>query len=857
VKVDRSSRQGFALLGEVLLRRQDFERAVPVLQHAQNLDPTSPQILAMLKRARSGQPLEPPPPVPNPVPPRGETQYAARLDQALRARGVASPTTPQTPSRRAAAAGPVMSEPVHDWRNEPATEHAPPPSFAEMSPLPEAPAERAARPPAAPPPPSNIEGVRPRLIQAAKQKNPAAASLRQSAAVGETYLNDLLTGGLLDIAGVRSSEADFDLKPDRRWGRSTRRAFVFLFVVLVLGIGGGGTWYWWSEKQKSEAVARLQRESQLAIPTGDFAGFETCLKKLGDALDKDKTSLLTYAYFAECSGLEALLYGTDADRVDQALKIAKELKDDEPGAREVLIGKSAVELSRLTIGDGSQAVAQVAKTTLAEVKKALEAYTAKHKDKWAQWLLGRAELAGGERRAGRELVKAAAEGDDGLVVAQIDVADLLVDDGELEQALAAYDKAAVKAKDHPLIIVGRSLARAEASLKNDETIGELSVKLAKELPARLSAYRHLAASLANFAIESYATANDELRKATAQHPPNEPRFWARVAWLQVARGDISGAAAAGSKIAWFGQSKAEDDPTAKLIDAALKLASGLPDQSLEISAKLVGVRPQLLRAEADLDLGKPKDALREADDILKKVPDNLEAQILREQARMVSTEGKERVEATDALEKLARRAKSKIGRHALGIAHATNGNLKESQAQLEQALLDITEEAPNPLVYRTRTALAEILLANGDIAGAGKQLDEALKVNSGYFPTRALQAKVVLRYGQPDRALDMLKPVFDEIKTVPPAWKLLYAEALGTRKNATAKDKDEATEVLKALEEVLPPGDVARAAAAIDPKLPKELGLPEPVAEPAPGTAGKSAKSAPPARSPDKPKHRR
>src|ERR1041384_4798513 len=31
VKVDRSNRAGFALLGEVLLRRQDFERAVPVL----------------------------------------------------------------------------------------------------------------------------------------------------------------------------------------------------------------------------------------------------------------------------------------------------------------------------------------------------------------------------------------------------------------------------------------------------------------------------------------------------------------------------------------------------------------------------------------------------------------------------------------------------------------------------------------------------------------------------------------------------------------------------------------------------------------------------------------------------------
>src|SRR4051794_17154098 len=72
VKVDRSNRQGFALLGEVLLRRQDYERAVPVLQHAQNLDPTSPHILSMLKRARAGQPLDPPTPIPTPRPPRGE-----------------------------------------------------------------------------------------------------------------------------------------------------------------------------------------------------------------------------------------------------------------------------------------------------------------------------------------------------------------------------------------------------------------------------------------------------------------------------------------------------------------------------------------------------------------------------------------------------------------------------------------------------------------------------------------------------------------------------------------------------------------------------------------------------------------
>lgn len=852
VKVDRANRQGFALLGEVLLRRQDFERAVPVLQHAQNLDPTSPQILAMLKRARNGQPLEPPPPLPQPVPPRGESEHGQQPIQRSRPPAPAA-RRPAPPPHQVPVASPQMPtmavEPPDQWRNEPATEHMPPPDFGRAEPPPPAyqpppaapPPARSAKP-SVPPPPMSVENVKPRLVQNAKVQNAAAASLRQSAAVGESYLNDLLTGGLLDVAGVRVPDADFDLKPDRRWGRSTRRAFIFLFVVLVLGIGGGGTWYWWTEKQKSEAVARLQHESQLAIPSAEFVGLDTCLKKLGEALEKDKTSLITYAYFAECAGLEALLYGTDADRVDVALKTAKEIKDGQPGAREVLIGRAALELSRLGVGDGTQsAVAQVAKSTLAEVRKSLDAFgTAHPSDRWIMWLRGRAMLAGGERKAGRKAIQDAAEGSDGLVIAMIDAADLLVDDGQLDDALAIYAKVNEKAKDHPLVVVGRAIGRAEASVANDETIGDLSVKLAKDLPARLSAYRYLAQSLANTGIESYPAANDALRKATAQHPPMEPRFWSRIAWAQYARGDLAKAADARSRVVWFGQGKAEDEPTSQLFDAALLLASGQPEKALALADKLQGVRSRLVRAYADLDLAKPKDAQKEAEAILEKSPDNVEAQILREQARMTGSEGKERTEATEALEKLARRAKSKIGRHALGTAHFTNGNMKDAQTALEQAIAEITDDAPNPLVYRTRTTLAEILLDAGDIAGAGKQLDEALKVNSGYFPTRAMQAKVVLRHGEPDRALDMLKPIFEEIGTVPPALRLLYAEAIGTRKNATAKDKDAAAAVLREIKDQVPAAELSRAAANVDPKLPKELGVAEPAAADAAAPAPKA-----------------
>ena len=866
VKVDRSNRQGFALLGEVLLRRQDFERAVPVLQHAQNLDPTSPQILAMLKRARAGQPLDPPPPLPTPVPPRGETDNGQQI---VRSRGPAvvarsRPPAPSAPSAampqpRVPVAAPAMptmavepapdwrSEPAPDWRSEPATEHAPPPSFADAS----AGVAQSSRPPRpAATPPVSVEGVRPRIVQAARPQNAAAASLRQSAAVGENYLNDLLTGGLLDVAGVRVPDSDFDLRPDRRWGRSTRRAFVFLFVVLVLGIGGGGTWYWWTEKQKSEAVARLQHESQLAIPLGDFAGFETCLRKLKEAIDKDPSGLLTYAYIAECAGLEALVYGTDGDRVDGALKFAPQIKPDEPGAREMLIGRAALELSRLGVGDAAQAsqtaVAQVAKSTLAEQRKALDGYGDKHdKDRWVQWLRGRAMLAAGERGAGRRMIKEAGDGDDGLMVAMIDTADLLVDDGKLEEALAVYDRAAAiydkaapppdktstRTKDHPLIVIGRSLGRAEASVQNEETSGDLAVKLSGDLPSRLTAYRNLALSVANTALQDFTKAKESLQKATAsKHPPSEPRFWARIAWAYYVRGDLLATSQARARIVWFGKAKAEDDPTAQLVDAGLLVASGLPEKALTLAEKLQGVRPHILRAYADLDLGKAKDALKEADEALKKAPDNVEAKILREQARMGNTTGRERAEATESLEKLARGAKSKIGRHALGVAHYTNGNLKDAQTQLELAIADVNDEAPNPLIYRSHTMLADIALQNGDIPGAGKHLDEALKVNSGYFPALALQAKVVLRHGEPDRALDLLKPVFAEMGTVPPALRLELAEATGTKKNATAADRASAAEVLKDIKDQVPVAELSRAAAAIDPKLPKELGVPEPTA---------------------------
>jgi predicted Zn-dependent protease len=158
------------------------------------------------------------------------------------------------------------------------------------------------------------------------------------------------------------------------------------------------------------------------------------------------------------------------------------------------------------------------------------------------------------------------------------------------------------------------------------------------------------------------------------------------------------------------------------------------------------------------------------------------------------------------------------------------GDAKDGQPQLEQAVTDLGDDAPNPLAYRTYTALAELALANNDIKTAGDDLDKALAINSGYFPTRALQAKVVLRNGDPDKALELLEPLLKET-TATPDVQLTLAEAMITHKGASQKDKDQAQQILESIKDKVAPEEVSRVAALIDPKLPEKLGLPKPGGE--------------------------
>jgi tetratricopeptide (TPR) repeat protein len=872
VKVDRASKGGFALLGEVLLRRSDYERAIPVLQHAQNLDPANPAVLALLRKARAGQPLDPPAPLPTAIavrrkapapiaapvePPTRVDPRPAALDAPRPApRPSAPPPAPAPPPRSKGPTRPPpmpvvppafddgptsVAGPQHRAatdteatavRGDP-TEVSPPRrdferdhEVAAKPRLPLEPAE--SRPVQAP------AAVRPRVIPAAKPINAAAASLRQSAAVGEGYLNDLLTGGLLDVPGVRVPDAEFDIRPDKRWGRSSTRMFIGLFVVLFLAAGGGVGWYFYSEQQRQDEIAEHRAAAHAALATTTWDGVQTSLTELAAALDLDQSSGILIAEVAQATAINHILYGGDGEPVSRAIsQVTRELSTpDLDGYHELLIARVALALADLHESTAPDLV-------VATAKKDLTAWLDAHgDDRWARWLLARAQLAAGERTAAMASLAAAADAPnpaDRLAVAQIDRADLLVDDGKLDQALALYDEVLKAHPGHPLALVGKALARVDGKASATAALDDLNVGLAKSTGPRVDAYRQLALALAQETLQYYQPAKQALDLATG---PIEPRFLARVAIARAQLGDLAGAAQARAGVTWYGNAKPETDPVVAQADAMLLLASGRPETALA-TAKGDTIRARILRGQALLDLGRAKDAQVELDAAFTAAPDTVEIEIFREEARMIAGAGKDRDAAASALDKIAREANTKLGRHAQGVALlAIGGDAKDARNRLTQALDGITDEQPNPVAYRTHAALAQLALAATppDLDAAAAALEAATTANPGYLPALALRARVMLSKGDADGALAMIDPVIHEREAMTAAAYLTLAEALAIHKaDVKPADKDEAKAALEAAKAAgAAPEEIGRIAALIDPTLPEALGVPAPA--PPPGT---------------------
>ena len=604
------------------------------------------------------------------------------------------------------------------------------------------------------------------------------------------------------------------------------RVVLAMVVVFALGCGGHGS---------------SQSEPPLALGNADYTELAASRDKLQQALAGDPENLVSFAYLAEVNGLCALLYGTSADEAEAAYKASAAIAAGQPGARERSIGKAALELSRLHVIDQPERV-------LAETERALAALVdANSKDAMARWLHGRALIAAGARARGNAELDAASPG---FVLAQIDAANRAVDEGRTADALKLFEQ--THAPRHALVVLGKALANAEA-FHGSEAIEDVSVKLPPNAPPRVVAYGLLTRAMADFAVDDYQHAAETLDKlGQIKRLPGEPRFWAHVAWAHLKlgrggqRGDLRTAINARRKVRWYGP-KPEPDPAVALVDADLHLAAGKPEKVdmqlagdhaslVKIYAMLDRLSDQRLsideRLVADVPDVSAKAARDAADELLVAEPENFEARIAREYANVVAhsadkTSTTERDRSIDEIHKLSFKLRIRLARHTLGTAYLAIGDVAQAKAELETVVKTTTEMEPNPVAYKTHTLLAAIALAAGDLRTAGAELDRAIEANGGYIPALELQARVVLRNLEPDRALSLLVPIKRE-GTLSASARLTVAEALVVRKAVSQSDKDQAKALLVEVKAMpgVDAGEVGRIAALIDPKLPKQLGVP-------------------------------
>jgi len=863
VKADKNHAPGFRLLGEVLLRRADYERALPVLQHAQNLDPADPSILTLLRRARSGQPLDPPSPIPTPMSPMsGQPRFSRPMPVEYEQSFPLEDVPTNVPTK---VAGEIDSDAGGNWADvsplgrvrldkvevrgagprapvdagvrrsdgrgmdddyrRPVEHFAPPPTEDVFAPIGDDPRRMPLRQPQQGYPGGGMQvnpattippGVRPRVVPVEKPRDAAQASLRQSAAVGEHYLNNLLLGGLLDVPRVRVPDAHYDLSPGRRWGRSTVRMFIYLFVLLFMAIGGAGAWYFYAEKQKSEDVERHIKGALALIDAGEYDALARADTETRAAIERDRDNTFAVALLAQITAMEVFLYGElNPAEVANAIDLAaQEIHGPgDEGYRELVLARAAHTLAILPgMEEGGDA-------RLADVKKQLEGWLEKHaEDHLARWLYGHALWAGGDRKGAETAFEQADKGGEGPVVATISLADIRLDNGRYDDARALYERALGRAK-HPWAYIGHSLALSERSVEIDKAVADLNVGIPGKRGPRVEAWKHLAMANALLAQEDYKSFAAELDKANGV---SDPRFLVRVGLLKAQQGKLTDAASARGEIRWYAD-KPQPDPLVGILDAELRLASGLARDAYAGVEKVEGLRASRLRGRALFDMGKAGDAREELNEALKIAPKDLELQAWSEAAHFLAAEGDERKKADDALDSLGRNAKSNAVRVPHGIALAMVGRAPAAREKLELSLKNATDEYPNALAYRAHVVLAELDLADGKAPSAIEHVKKALEINPGYLPAHDLMGRLLIDTA-PDQALPHLTEVVNaEVGSV--GAELAFARAVMPSDKPEIK-KAAADALRRAKQKGATAEQLALVVPLVDPALAAELGVP-------------------------------
>jgi tetratricopeptide (TPR) repeat protein len=792
VKLDRYSQAGFALLGEMLARRGNYDVAVKALARACDLDPTDDRSRRALERARIRRPLDPPPPI------AGETQPVASAHP--------------RPSLAFGSSAPAIL-PFEELDEGPTVVSLVPPAgdesldtqvvVASADPRPDptrevqedqvvVSVEIVPVPVAAPPPPRRRRTTfRPRP-EPPRDRTP------------EEYLNEVLGAGAV-VARSRDLELDDGL-PAEPWGQRVKRPFLWMWLALAAVTLGGAGWYLGDMWARAAAVRRHLDAARAGLIEMSASSLSRAEGEATRAIARDPASVEAVAMLASTRAFALLVYG-DGQLIDVETAIvaarqrAKELEAGGQGKRELILARAAFALAAQSRG------ADVGKE-LDEARADLDAALASWPEEpLVYWLNGMARQASGDRAGAREALKQAHGL--GLTMARVGLADMDLDEGAIDAAIAGYDEALRAAPGHSLAQAGKALARAEAGLEPAAALAEIAPGAEVKVDGkRAEAWHRLAVSRLARRTGDHERARVELDGAVATGTA-EARFLARAALALCDDGRFEEAFTARTRL----RSRAAD-LLLPAVDAELLVAGGRPDEALRTLGALEDARARRLRGRALIELGRPADAVPVLTEAAARSPRDVELAAWLALARLAADPR----EGTAALARLA----SGSGAPQAVQVIAGEGHLLAGEVDRARRLLEGAQQG-NPLAHRAATRLAELALDSGKPADAEAPARAALAAAPGYLPAHAALGRALVGTGRQSEAAPELQLVVDagRARAVD---ELAYAEA------ALASGAPDAARaaLVRAKEQGASPEALGRVAALVDPTLAPEVSEPEP-----------------------------
>ena len=829
VKHDKDNAKASMLLGEVLLRLQDYDQALPVLQHAQNLAPADRDILVLIQHARTREPLPSSDSATKSATPGRKRELSFLDEEPTR---VADPTVMEKLQSSSEEDTEETSSIIVDsslQKEVPPTQLPPRPR-----PMPPPPGGGPRQPPRAPPEnvrapvPVNVDEsfprTRPRVLAVNKPKDAAHAPLREAAAVGEDYLKQLLSQGLLNISNIDIASSGFKESSQAHW---RKKAIRFLLVLgAMLGVVGAGMtgWYFWDKSETKKQVSRELAIVGTSLTTGTLDDLQKAVQAAQRARVRDGDNVLATGTAAQVAALAAMLYGIEVDGAAELLQQASTMEPEPAeGGREGLLAQVAWLLA------GNK---QPVRDSLVTLRERLEAWHQSHsQDALAQWMLGRVLLAVGERKLAKSHWQQIHDTGVGPVWATVELADVMADEGQWAEAEKLYDVALARAANHSFALLGKVFVWAEQSDKVVRAKEVLNVELSKVDSPRVVTYRKLAWAYSSYPLEFYEQFLENLN--TVQVLP-EARLLARLAFGHVLAGQWKQAKETRDQIVGFVPKGGQPDPMIALVDAELLAAAGKTREALQLLdgepfPSIRCVRADVLRGRLLLRLGKVQQASKQFAHALDLAPSDRYAQIWQHVAGMIGnydTNPTAFERANEQLDKLRRSTKTNVVSYAQGFAVAQTRDQERAKKLLTKSVTELTMEFPNPLAYRAYIELARLASMQKNRPEAREHLGRAREINPLYVSRGALGPIPMERI----KPSDPMRVLRSAVKTgnASVEQELDFAEAIISRDNVSEKELQQAQQAIRRAKDKGASGTrFEKLAWEVDPAFAKQQGIPE------------------------------